>query len=214
MIKKTHSFHYKNLRIQLHKEVYEPAEDTFLLLSAIDVSAVDTVFEIGTGSGIIALYCAQKGANVICSDINPYAIELVKKNYEQNKSIVKGLLEIRKGTLFDVLTRHEQFSLIIFNPPYLPTSKEEYTGGSGWFDKAVSGGKNGLSTTNQFLLGLSNHLKENGRAFTIFSTRSPRKEFNKNIKKNGFESTIVSTQSFTDESIEVHRITKARNVNE
>ena len=208
VIEKEQYFHYNNLRIELHKEVYEPAEDTFLLLNSLDVSSDDTVFEIGTGSGIIALSCAKTGASVVCSDINPYAIALVKKNFEQNKDKINGLIDIRKGSLFDVLTPQEQFSLIIFNPPYLPTLEDEYIGGNGWFDKAVSGGKNGLSITKTFLSGLPYHLKENGRAYTIFSTRSPRKEFNKNLKINGLKSSIVSTQSFTDESIEVHRITK------
>lgn len=208
VIEKEQYFHYNDLRIGLHKEVYEPAEDTFLLLNSLDISSDDTVFEIGTGSGIIALSCAQTGASVVCSDINPYAIALVKKNYEQNKNKINGLIEIRKGSLFDVLNLHEQFSLIIFNPPYLPTSEDEYIGGNGWFDKAVSGGKNGLSITKQFLLGLPRHLKENGRAYTVCSTRSPMEEFNKNLKINGLRNSIVSTQSFTDESIQVHRITK------
>ena len=202
------SFTFNNLNIYSHTEVYNPAEDTFLLLESIDVTKHDTVFEIGTGSGIIALYCAQLGAKVLCSDINPYAIALVKKNFEQNKDKINGLIDIRKGSLFDVLTPQEQFSLIIFNPPYLPTLEDEYIGGNGWFDKAVSGGKNGLSITKQFLLGLPRHLKENGRAYTICSTRSPKEEFNKNLKINGLKSSIVSTQSFTDESIQVHRITK------
>lgn len=208
VIEKEKYFHYNDLRIGLHKEVYEPAEDTFLLLNSLDISSDDTVFEIGTGSGIIALSCAQTGASVVCSDINPYAIALVKKNIEQNKDKINGLIDIRKGSLFDVLNPQEQFSLIIFNPPYLPTLEDEYIGGNGWFDKAVSGGKNGLSITKEFLFNLLHHLKENGRAYTIFSTRSPREEFNKNLKNNGLKSSVVSTQSFTDESIEVHRITK------
>ena len=192
----------------MHPEVYEPAEDTFLLLSAIDVNSGDSVFEIGMGTGIISLFCAQKGANVICSDFNPFAVKLVKSNVKHNLSKIKGSIEVRKGSLFDILKKNEQFSLIIFNPPYLPTSEEEYIGGSGWFDKAVAGGKTGLKTTNQFLMQLSNHLLDEGRAFIIFSTKSPREKFNQTLEKNKLKSTIISRQSFTDETIEVHKIIK------
>lgn len=202
------SFKCHNLQIQTHPEVYDPAEDTFLLLEEIDPTTEDSVFEIGSGTGIIALYCAQKGSNVICSDVNPFAIDLIKENWEQNKNQLTGSLEIRNGSLFDVLTKDETFSLIIFNPPYLPTSKDEYVGGSGWFDKAVSGGKNGLETTKPFLQKLSKYLRDDGRAFIIFSSKSPRNEFNQTLKNNNLESIIVASQSFTDETLELHKIKK------
>jgi len=208
MTRKPSSFKCNNLEIQTHPEVYDPAEDTFLLLEEIDPHVEDSVFEIGSGTGIIALYCVQEGANVICSDINPFAVDLIKKNYKKNKSQLTGSLEIRKGSLFDVLPKDETFDLIIFNPPYLPTSKEEYVGGNGWFDKAVSGGKNGLETTKPFLQQLPKYLRDDGRSFTIVSSKSPRIEFDQTIKKNNLKSTIVSSQSFTDETLEVHKIIK------
>ena len=45
---------------------------------SIKIKSYEKVFEIGTGCGLIALECARLGANVVCSDINPYAIELEK----------------------------------------------------------------------------------------------------------------------------------------
>ncbi|MDG6218364.1 MAG: methyltransferase [Candidatus Thermoplasmatota archaeon] len=201
-------FHYKSLTIHLHPEVYEPAEDTFLLLKKIDVCSNDTVFEIGTGTGIIALFCAVHGAQVVCSDINPYAVELAKRNTIKNKSLLTGSIEIYNGDMFKALHQKKSFDLIIFNPPYLPTSTDEYVGGSGWFDKAVSGGPSGLKITKRFLNKLPFYLKDDGRAFCIFSTNSPRAEFNQTLKENNLISTIVAKQSFDDETIEVHRIKK------
>lgn len=208
MENKISSFHYNNLEIQLHKEVYDPAEDTFLLLETIDVHHDDAVFEIGTGTGIIALFCAQKKADVICSDINPYAIYLTQKNITRNKQKLQGSIQVRKGSLFSVLKDGEQFNLIIFNPPYLPTSENEYIGGTGWFDKAVSGGRTGLDLTTQYLRKLSAHLKPLGRAFTLFSSNSPRDQFHQILKQNNLDNTIISSRSFIDETIEVHKITK------
>lgn len=206
-------FHYQSLTIHLHPEVYEPAEDTFLLLEEIDVCSKDTVFEMGTGTGIIALFCAVKGAQVVCSDINPYAVELVKRNTSKNKSRLTGSIKICSGDLFEALHQKKSFDLIIFNPPYLPTSTDEYVGGSGWFDKAVSGGPSGLNITKRFLNKLSFYMKDDGRAFCIYSSNSPRSEFNLALKESKLKSTIVAKQSFDDETIEVHRIKKDQNIN-
>lgn len=84
-------FHYKDLTIELHPEIYDPSEDTFLLTGAFNVVEGDSVLEIGTGCGLIALECAHLGANVVCSDINPYAVDLAIRNYMKNNSLIKGL---------------------------------------------------------------------------------------------------------------------------
>jgi release factor glutamine methyltransferase len=83
------TFHYNELIIELHHEAYEASEDTFQLLESIEVNEDDTVLEIGTGCGLIALECARQGAKVVCTDINPYAIELVKRNYLRNQPMLK-----------------------------------------------------------------------------------------------------------------------------
>ena len=106
-------FHYNGLTIKLHPEVYEPAEDTFLLLEAIKVKEGQNVFEIGTGCGIIALECCRLGANVVCSDGNPFAVELTYDNYNSDLSYLKGDFEIRKGDLFSVLKKYLQTHLNI-----------------------------------------------------------------------------------------------------
>ena len=140
-------FTFKGLELDTHTEVYEPAEDTFLLVDALDIKQGDSVFEIGTGSGLIGLYCASIGADVICSDINPIAVELVKKNLLMNKEKIIGSFEVRLGDLFSVLNIGDEFDIVVFNPPYLPTTKEEKVGG--WFDKAVDGGADGLEVTTR-----------------------------------------------------------------
>ena len=91
------TFRYKNLSIETHSEVYEPAEDTFQLLEAIKMQKDDVVLEIGTGCGLVSLECARLGANVVCTDVNPLAVELTKKNYARNKSLLDGNVDVRCG---------------------------------------------------------------------------------------------------------------------
>ena len=199
-------FHYNDLAVVLHSEVYEPAEDTFQLLGAIHVNETDSVFEIGTGCGLIALECCRCGADVVCSDINPFAIELTHLNYVNNKSCLKGGFEIRKGDLFSVLKPVERFDVIIFNLPYLPTNSDDLIGGSGWFDTATDGGVDGLRVTRRFIDGLKKYLCRNDRAYFVFSSLAERKKLETYLSDAGFKAEIVKSRRFNDELIDVYCI--------
>jgi len=200
------SFTYKDLTIELNSEVYEPAEDTFQLLEAIELNGCEKVFEIGTGSGIIALDCCRHGANVVCSDVNPFAVKLARINYKNNISLMKGSFEVRCGDLFNVLKKDEVFDIIIFNPPYLPTKKSDLVGGSGWFDIATDGGVDGLRLTSRFIDGLKKHLSKSGRAYFIFSSLADRNKLEKYLIKKEFKIEILSSLRFNDELLDVYCI--------
>jgi release factor glutamine methyltransferase len=200
------SFQYKSLTIFTHPEVYEPAEDTFLILDSISVDTNKLVCEIGTGTGIIALSCAQQGASVICSDINPYAVDLVNKNIQKNQYLLKGVLQVRQGDLFDVIGSDESFDIIIFNPPYLPTRLDQKVDDGGWFNTAVDGGITGLELTERFLKNISKHLKPGGKGYYIFSTQSERRLLLGYLKKFSLNDRIMSTISFENETLELHEV--------
>lgn len=198
------AFTYKELIIETHHEVYEPAEDTFLLLEAIKINKNDRILEFGTGCGIIALECARHGVKVVCTDINPYAIELAKRNFQKNQTLLKGEIEFREGSLFSVIKKDEKFDVIIFNPPYLPTKSDEQIGG--WFDIAVNGGIDGLRIIEQFLNSVKKHISKNGHAYFVFSSLSNQKKLNKIISANRLNAEIISSQWFDDEKIDVYCI--------
>ncbi|MDG6228329.1 MAG: methyltransferase [Candidatus Thermoplasmatota archaeon] len=199
-------FQYNSLKIFTHPQVYEPAEDTFLLIESISINENQTVLEIGAGTGIIALSCAQKGATVICSDINPYAVTLIQRNINENRDKLKGSMEVRQGNLFQILNKDESFDIIIFNPPYLPTRLDEKVDDGGWFDIAVDGGKTGLETTRKFLSMLPKYLKSQGVGYYIFSTLADKKLLTTYIKDADLKDTVVSTLSFEQETLEVHKV--------
>ncbi len=197
---------FKNLKIELHPEVYKPAEDTFLLIDSIKLSVGDTVFEAGSGTGLIAIYCSSLGANVVCCDINPIAVELIKKNYLLNQNLLRGNIDVRIGSLFSVLNYKDSFDVIVFNPPYLPTIKEDLVGGSGWFDTAVSGGIDGLNIIKRFIDQVSGFLKKNGRIYFVFSSLSDKDKLKIIIEKNNFIFEIVNSCRFDDETIYVYKL--------
>jgi len=201
---KPRMFSYQNLVIELHPEVYDPAEDSFLLLESLRINPGDTVLELGTGCGLIALACALKGAEVLCTDINPFAVQLTRRNIERNRPYLIGAVEIRKGDLFSVLKKRELFDVIICNPPYLPTKTREKTGG--WFDVATDGGRDGLNVTKRFLEGVVAHLLPGGSAYFIFSSLSNRYTLERYLKKQRLSSSIVASRLFEGEQLDVYRV--------
>jgi release factor glutamine methyltransferase len=153
-----------DLSIEDHTDVYPPAEDTFLLLESAGPGA-RRVLEIGTGSGIIAIYCARKGAAVTATDINPQAVRLARRNAALNGVDV----EVVRADIFEGI--EGAFDTIIFNPPYLPTAPEDMTGDR-WLDASVSGGPDGLDVVRRFLSGLGERLAPGGRAYVLTSSHS------------------------------------------
>jgi release factor glutamine methyltransferase len=198
-------FHYNHLSIELHPWVYDPAEDSFLLLESIQVTSNDMVLELGTGCGLIALACAQQGAHVICTDINPYAVELTTKNIQQNRHLLKGPIEVRQGNLFSAVQRNERFDIILFNPPYLPTKPNDRT--NEWLDIATDGGPTGLHLTQRYLRGLHRHLQPNGCAFFIFSSLSNRSLLEHYLQTARLAHRIVTTHRYEGEDLDVYRVT-------
>ena len=61
--------------------VYEPAEDTFLLLRAAleEVRPADSVIEMGCGRGLISCELTSKAGRVLAQDINPHALRMARK---------------------------------------------------------------------------------------------------------------------------------------
>ncbi|NJD75790.1 MAG: methyltransferase [Candidatus Methanoperedens sp.] len=150
---------YKGTAIGLSPDVYEPSEDSFLLAEAAlsEIKNSETILEIGCGSGIIAaIINSNTKARVIGIDINPHAARCAKKN---GVEVIRGdLLNCIKG----------KFDIILFNPPYLPTSEEEKN--EGWINAALDGGHDGRRIIFRFLEQAGNNLSDNGLILMVVSS--------------------------------------------
>ncbi|MGA2459960.1 MAG: HemK2/MTQ2 family protein methyltransferase [Candidatus Bathyarchaeia archaeon] len=139
-------------------EVYAPSDDSFLMVSAIPTGnlAGKNVLDLGTGSGVLGLYCALQGALVTLSDIDGIALQHARE-------VAKSLgvdLDTTKSDLFSNVC--ESFDLVLFNPPYLPSVTVK--------DRAIDGGLMGADVIRRFLLELPSHLKKDGTALMLVSS--------------------------------------------
>jgi release factor glutamine methyltransferase len=141
-------------------EVYSPSDDSILMLDAISNIPLEgkEVLDIGTGSGILALFCALHGAKVIATDVDKSALTSAHK---AARSLGVDL-KVALSNLFSNVS--ERFDLVLFNPPYVPSSTIE--------DKTIDGGKKGVQLTVKFLDTVAEHLKIGGSALLLVSSRN------------------------------------------
>lgn len=187
---------YKGIEFQICDNVYEPAEDTFLLGDNIIIHKSDSVLEIGTGTGIIAILASKNASKVTAVDINTYAVECATINNKNNAANI----DIRLGDLFKPV-KDEKFDLILFNTPYLPTSKEEFVDDE--LEAAWNGGEDGRSVINRFIKDLPLYLNPYGRVQLVQSSLSNVEETIRMLNELGFEVSISARQKFFFEEIVV-----------
>lgn len=157
---------YGEYSFAVSREVYEPAEDTFLLVNNLSVNENEEVLDMGTGCGILAVLASEKARKVVAVDINPHAVTCAKRNAQLNGFATK--IEVRLGNLFDAIATDEKFDLILFNAPYLPTENEK----GDLIEMAWNGGRTGRRIIDQFIDNVSEYLVNKGRILLVQSNLS------------------------------------------
>jgi len=178
------------------EKVYEPAEDTFLIVENLKVEEKEVVLDLGTGCGILAVLAAKQAKKVVATDINPYAIKCAKKNAKMN--CVEDKIEFRRGDLFQPIRPNETFSLILFNAPYLPSQPFE---GRTWVGKSWAGGPDGRKVIDRFISNAPEFLTSDGKILLVQSSLSNIEKTVDIFGKSGLETRVVAKVEFPFERI-------------
>jgi len=125
--------------------------------AALSIPASAQVLDLGTGSGIGAIFAARRAARVVATDINPQAVWCAQMNAEALHLDHK--LETRAGDLFEPV-HGEQFDVILFNPPFYRGQPRDMTD-CAWRSPDVF---------DRFLQELPVHLRPGGFALIVLST--------------------------------------------
>lgn len=139
--------------------IYEPAEDSFLLLDSLQILPGEKVLDMGTGSGILAIESALRGGIVTAVDISEDALLCAANNAEKQGVTISTI----RSDLFSNI--EGLFDVVLFNPPYLP---EEEWSDPGKNDAVWNGGGDGADTIRRFLHDLGKHVR--GRCYLLFSS--------------------------------------------
>ena len=183
-----------SIEIEIGPEVYNPSDDSYLLLKVVDVSPEERFLEIGAGTGLLSIHAAKLGARVTAADFNPHAVECTKRNAAKNSVRIDTV----KSDLFEKVQGN--YDVIVFNPPYLPGA----TTSTSWIERAWSGGDEGSETAVKFLNDAWKHLSPGGRIFIILSSVGGLMSVLKSARER-YDSEMLEEQHMFFESIYAYR---------
>ncbi len=199
---------FGTLRLSIAPTVYEPAEDSFLLATyASGLTEGKKILEIGCGSGLASLSAAAASPKneVLGVDINPAAVECAQGNAKRNGA---GNCKFEASDLFSAIGASSRFGVILFNPPYLPTTRGEKLALVSE-NAAYDGGESGLEVFYKFAKQAPNHLASSGKVAVIATS------LNDGIKKTLAEleerigpAQILAEESFFFEKLALIEATK------
>lgn len=205
-----------------YKYVYEPAEDSFLLLDAIEAD-LSQIFdkkpiiclEIGSGSGVVITALAKVLSECICyaTDINPIACRITKKTAKCNNAVIEMLnMDLTNGF------QQNEIDLLIFNPPYVVTTNEELESkvqpssstSNGDFNtniiKSWAGGIDGRVVMDRVFTHLDQILSPDGIAYILVIKDNKPAEIIKNLEKLKFRAEIVKERRIRGEHLFILKI--------
>lgn len=189
---------FNEYTFHVSKDVYEPAEDTFLLAENLVVDKNDVVLDVGTGCGILGILAAKKARRVVAVDVNPHAVCCAKMNAELNGVAEK--METLRNDLFKAIKKNVKFDLIIFNAPYLPLEMREK---KNWIERAWAGGPAGRQLIDQFILQAPTYLKKGGKILLVQSSLSDVEETTQKLRERQFYARVLAQDKVAFETIVV-----------
>lgn len=145
--------------------VYPVREDTKLLLPFASARRGSQFLEIGCGAGTASVAAAEAGARVVATDINPWALRALQRTATtRHLDIATVRTDLARGL--------RTFDRILANPPYLPTPPGARDPDR-WANLALDGGVDGLLVTRRLFAELPEHLRPDGAAYLVVSSRQP-----------------------------------------
>jgi len=154
-----------------HFGVYAPVRGEYVDLAAQAAEAWPVrgkrALDVGTGTGVLALVLAQRGATVLATDLEPRAVACARENAERLG--LAAAVEVRRADLFpepEAAGAALAYDLVVSNPPWVPA--EAHTP----LDRAVydPGGR----FLSRLLAGLPGALAPGGEAWLILSDLAER----------------------------------------
>ncbi len=163
--------------------VYPPSEDTYLLIDSITIKSNDSVLDVGCGAGLATLMAASIAKQVLSIDISLDAVQNTRENLRRN-----GLgdnVSIVQADLLSAFSESYKFSLIFFNPPYLPEDETRTD-----MDYALIGGFSGTELTQKFIVEAQQHLTREGIIYIVVSSLADIDEIKRILNENNFRTSV------------------------
>jgi release factor glutamine methyltransferase len=171
-----------DIKISLFEGVYPPKLDSFLLAEELVevVREGHRVLDVGTGSGILAILAAKKGAFVVATEVHKESVECAK----YNASLNNVELDARTSDLFESIKNGEIFDIIVSNMTALPTSPDEQH--DEYIIRTVDAGPDGRKYLDPLISQMPKYLKEGGYFITQHSDFANIEKTKDKLEEIGF----------------------------
>ncbi len=159
---------FYGLRLKVSPAVLDPRDDTETLvdwaLELIPAGQAQSVLDLGTGSGAVALSIASQRpqAHITATDASAEALEVARSNAAELQLPCSFVLSDAQAPHWFSALSGEVFDIIVSNPPYiaegdahLPALKHEPS-------LALTSGADGLDAIRSIILHASHHLHSGG----------------------------------------------------
>ncbi len=116
------AFDFKQFSVSDDGCTLKVGTDGVLIGAWADVQNCNTILEIGTGSGVIALMLAQRNLNALVDavEIDSHSAETAKRNFL--KSPWSGRLNVHHCSIQEYAKTNKKYDLIVCSPPYFRNS--------------------------------------------------------------------------------------------
>lgn len=159
----------------------------------LENAAARSVLDLGTGSGVGAVFAARRGASVVAVDINPEAVRCARMNALLNH--VEDRVEVLQGDLFAPVSGR-MFDLVLFNPPfYRGVPKDD-------LDHAWRG----QDVFERFAAGLGAVLAADGYALLTLSTDGHCDELLADLAAAGFRVEVIEQTNLINEVVTIYAV--------
>jgi HemK-related putative methylase len=152
------------------------------------------VLDMGTGSGICAVFAANYARHVMAVDINAAAVTCTRVNALLND--VDHKIDVRQGDLFEPVAA-KRFDLILFNPPFLRGTPRDDRDRA-WRSSDVP---------ERFAAGLTDHLKPDGCALVLLSSFGDARMFLDEFHRHDLAISVFAERRFVNEKLAIFRLT-------
>jgi len=166
----------------VYRGVFWPYLDSMPMVENYRIAQGESVLDVCTGSGVLAIFSAYKGAGkVVALDINPDAVKTARENAVRHG--LSSTIEVHLSDMFGALSREETFDVITANLPYRDKEASDPVEASMW--------DNGLSTHRKFFQSVESHLNQNGRIYLSHANYGAVLEMKAMAAARGFKVQLI-----------------------
>jgi HemK-related putative methylase len=165
-----------------------------LLADAALVPRDATVLDMGTGSGVAAVFAAGRARRVLAIDINPEAVRAARINAILHR--VEDRVEAREGDLFAPVNG-ERFDRVIFNPPYFRRAPRDR------LEQAFFA----TDVVERFAAGLRDHLAPGGQCLLVLASSGDERTLLGAFEPYSFDVDVAARRDVRAEVLTLYRLT-------